>query len=310
MDNFSNSYDYISDDEISKLLGLYAISDQDLERIRSLGTIMLPRIKELVDTWYTWLETQAEYEQFFSEPETLERVKKLQHDYWSYFFSGEIDEAYLRQRKRVGETHARIGLPLTTYFASMNTWMEIYGDVLGERASSSDETSAEDGHIENSHSLAKLLHLDTAVVVETYSHMVNEQILSQTKSLMEMSTPVTQIWSGILLLPLVGIIDSKRAQDIMNATLGKISQLQARVFILDISGVAVVDTAVANHLIKITKATRLMGCESIISGVSPAIAQTVVELGIDVGTVKTTATMKDALSDAFRRTGMEISELN
>jgi rsbT co-antagonist protein RsbR len=117
---------------------------------------------------------------------------------------------------------------------------------------------------------------------------------------MEMSTPVTQIWEGILLLPLVGLIDSKRAQDIMNASLAKIAETQARSFILDISGVGVVDTAVANHLIKVTKATRLMGCECAISGVSPAIAQTIVELGIDVGEVKTTANMRDALSAAFR----------
>ena len=93
----------------------------------------------------------------------------------------------------------------------------------------------------------------------------------------------------------------------MNAVLAEIAKTQARVFIMDISGVAVVDTAVANHLIKITKATRLMGCSCTISGVSPAIAQTIVELGIEVGSVKTTATMKDALSDAFNRLGMEIN---
>jgi rsbT co-antagonist protein RsbR len=92
----------------------------------------------------------------------------------------------------------------------------------------------------------------------------------------------------------------------MNATLEKIAQSQARVFILDISGVGVVDTAVANHLIKISRATRLMGCESIISGVSPAIAQTIVDLGIEVGDVKTTATMKDALGMAFLQLDMEI----
>ena len=89
----------------------------------------------------------------------------------------------------------------------------------------------------------------------------------------------------------------------MNATLGKIADTQARVFILDISGVGVVDTAVANHLIKITRATKLMGCETTISGVSPAIAQTIVDLGIDVGEVKTTATMRDALADAVNGIG-------
>ena len=78
-------------------------------------------------------------------------------------------------------------------------------------------------------------------------------------------------------------------------------------FIMCISGVGGVDTAVANHLINITKVTRLMGCSCTISGVSPAIAQTIVELGIEVGTVKTTGTMKDALSDAYRRLGLEIN---
>ena len=115
---------------------------------------------------------------------------------------------------------------------------------------------------------------------------------------------MTQIWEGVLFLPIVGIVDSKRAQEIMNATLIKISQTRYRAFIMDISGVAVVDTAVANYLIKVTKATRLMGCECTISGLSPAIAQTIVELGIDVGQVMTTATMQDALVNAFQRLGL------
>jgi len=139
---------------------------------------------------------------------------------------------------------------------------------------------------------------------------VNETIASQTRSLMEMSTPVTEIWSDILLLPVVGIIDSKRAQDIMNATLSKIAESRARLFILDISGVAVVDTAVANNLIKVTKAMRLMGCECTISGLSPAIAQTIVELGIDVGKVKTTSNMKDALASAFHRLGVDVNKVS
>jgi rsbT co-antagonist protein RsbR len=111
-----------------------------------------------------------------------------------------------------------------------------------------------------------------------------------------------------VVLPVVGIIDSRRAQDIMAAMLAKIAETRSRVIILDISGVAVVDTAVANHLIKITKATRLMGCECTISGVSPAIAQTIVELGIDVGDVKTTATLQDSLVDAFKRTGTVLQD--
>ena len=102
-------------------------------------------------------------------------------------------------------------------------------------------------------------------------------------------------------------MDSSRAHEVMNSVLLKISQSRARVFIMDISGVAVVDTAVANHLIKITQATRLMGCESIISGLSPAVAQTIVELGVEVGSIRTTATLRDALELAFRSAGVTLS---
>ena len=115
----------------------------------------------------------------------------------------------------------------------------------------------------------------------------------------EMSTPVTPIWEGILLLPLVGVLDSMRAADIMKKSLSTISETGAKVYVIDISGVPTVDTAVANQLIKITKATRLMGCEAIVSGISPSIAHTMVELGINIDEIHTTATLRDAFETAL-----------
>ena len=120
-------------------------------------------------------------------------------------------------------------------------------------------------------------------------------------TLQQMSTPVTPIWDGILLLPLVGIMDSTRTDDVMRKTLGKISQTNSRMLILDISGVPTVDTAVANQLIKITKATRIMGCETLVSGVSCDIAHTIVELGVDLAGMQTTSTLRDALSQCLEK---------
>jgi anti-anti-sigma regulatory factor len=116
---------------------------------------------------------------------------------------------------------------------------------------------------------------------------------------------ITAIWDGILMLPVVGIVDSRRAQDIMQRMLEQISEKRATVFILDISGVAVVDTAVANHLIRMTKAARLMGSYTIVSGLSPSVAQTIVELGIEVGEMRTTGNLQDALKIAFDHIGGE-----
>jgi len=93
----------------------------------------------------------------------------------------------------------------------------------------------------------------------------------------------------------------------MESMLNKILETSSRVIILDIHGVASVDTAVANHIIKITKATRLMGCECLISGISPAVAQTIIQLGIEMGSIKTTSTLSDALAEALAIINLEVN---
>jgi rsbT co-antagonist protein RsbR len=122
----------------------------------------------------------------------------------------------------------------------------------------------------------------------------------------QMSTPTIQLWDGVLVLPVVGVIDSMRAQYMMESVLNKILQVYAKVIILDIQGVAAMDTTVANHLIKITKAAKLMGCECILSGISPAVAQTIIHLGVEMSEINTRATLKDALSVAFSLLDLEV----
>lgn len=129
---------------------------------------------------------------------------------------------------------------------------------------------------------------------------ITQEVQNRSLAMLEMSTPVAKIWEGVLFAPIVGIVDSRRSGDIMNKALASIVDNRAHTLMLDISGVAVVDTAVANHLIKIAKAAVLMGCKTIISGISPAIAQTITELGIELGSVQTTSTIESALREAIR----------
>jgi len=193
-----------------------------------------------------------------------------------------------------------VNLPIMIYMAGVNSLYPLFREF-------SLNAAADSGVQEAGAAVIKLLHLDAALICTAFTDRRDEIFAESSRAVMEMSTPVTEIWDGILLLPIVGIVDSRRSEDIMNAVLGAISSRAAREFILDISGVGVVDTAVANYLIRITKAASLMGCESTISGISPAIAQTIVQLGVDVGSVRTTATMMDALSGAFNRRGIHLS---
>jgi len=286
-----------------ELLRLFDIGEDDLRRIRAFGEIVQPKLDIFIERFYEWLATQPEFDEFFPDETLLGHVKKMMCGYWESFFEARMDESYLENRMHVGEVHARIGLPLSVYLASMDKALTLFTRDLYDDSLEQAECTA------TIRAVTKLLHFDSTLVVEVTSRMVNEAVIAQSRTLMEMSTPVTQIWAGVLFLPIVGIVDSKRAHEIMSSTLTKISQTQGRAFIMDISGVAVVDTAVANYLIKVTKATRLMGCETTISGVSPAIAQTIVDLGIDVGKVKTTATMQDALSDTFTRLSLSFEKV-
>ena len=137
--------------------------------------------------------------------------------------------------------------------------------------------------------------------VVKFASDITREVEDRSHALLEMSTPVTKIWDGVLFAPIVGIVDSRRSHDIMDKALSSIVEHQARTLMLDIGGVGMVDTAVANHLIKIAKAAVLMGCKTIISGISPAIAQTITELGIELGSIHTTSTIESALREAVTR---------
>ena len=134
----------------------------------------------------------------------------------------------------------------------------------------------------------------------------DHKLREQSNAIREMSTPTIKLWEGILVLPVIGVIDSARAQFMMESILNKILASSSKVIILDIHGVAAVDTAVANHLIKITKATKLMGCECLLSGISPAVAQTIIQLGINMTSIRTNSTLSDALKEAFSVLELEV----
>jgi rsbT co-antagonist protein RsbR len=126
-------------------------------------------------------------------------------------------------------------------------------------------------------------------------------IVKQQEDLLELSSPVTKVWDNILILPVIGTLDSQRTQIMMENLLEKIVKTGCTYSILDITGVPTVDTQVANHLLKTVTSARLLGAECIISGISPAIAQTIVHLGIDLSAIKTKATLQDAMIFAMKQ---------
>jgi rsbT co-antagonist protein RsbR len=149
--------------------------------------------------------------------------------------------------------------------------------------------------------IATLLDKLGLYTTEVYQQSREEVIQRQQQELLELSTPVVKLWDGVLALPLIGTLDSARTQVVMENLLQTIVTTGAAMTIIDITGVPVVDTLVAQHLLKTVAAARLMGTDCIISGIRPQIAQTIVHLGLELHTITTKATLADALALALQR---------
>jgi rsbT co-antagonist protein RsbR len=290
------------------VLEKFDLTPTDLELVREAGTYMVPQIRDFVEDWYAWLRQHEEFETFFGNAEELlAHVQRYQVRHWTTFFEGSIDESYLAARRHIGAVHGRIALPNLIYMAGMFMSDRLLRERLGSLRPAPVRLQ------EMLSAVEKLIQLDTYLVLdqihttqrEAAERAAEENALLEARSeaLLEQATPVTPIWEGILLLPLIGVLDSSRTQEIMTKTLSMISSTRTKVFMLDISGVRTVDTSVANQLVKITQATRLMGCEAIVSGISPEIAFTMVELGVEIGQIRTTATLRDAFEIALTLVG-------
>jgi rsbT co-antagonist protein RsbR len=144
------------------------------------------------------------------------------------------------------------------------------------------------------------------ITLEAYQRTREEIISRQQQEMIELSTPVVRLWDNVLALPLIGTLDSSRTQVVMQNLLEAIVQTRSDYAIIDITGVPVVDTLVAQHLLKTVAAARLMGADCLISGIRPQIAQTIIHLGVDLTEVTTKATLADAFAIALKRSGLRL----
>jgi rsbT co-antagonist protein RsbR len=142
---------------------------------------------------------------------------------------------------------------------------------------------------------------------EVFQKSREEIIKRQQMEMFELSTPVVKLWNGILAIPLIGTLDSARAQVVMENLLQSIVDTNSSIAIIDITGVPTVDTLIAQNLLKAASAARLMGAQCIICGIRPQIAQTMVHLGVEFGAVVTRATLADALAYAYQQLGYTVT---
>jgi rsbT co-antagonist protein RsbR len=170
-----------------------------------------------------------------------------------------------------------------------------------------DVSDGEKGGLRDFVSFSALVDQLGLLTFESYTKAREELIADQAEQLLELSTPVVKLWEGVVAVPLVGTLDSARAQVVMERLLQTLVDTGSPYAIIDITGVPAVDTQVAQHILKTVVAARLMGADCIISGIRPQIAQTIVALGIEFGDIATKATLADALRHVLRLAGVDAS---
>lgn len=146
--------------------------------------------------------------------------------------------------------------------------------------------------------LSAYLDLTVAVIGDEYLRSREKTIRQQQEAILELSTPVLQVRPGLLILPIVGLIDSYRARQLTEQLLESIGKQRARAVVLDLTGVPAVDSAVANHLLQTVEAARLLGARAVVTGLSTVNAQTLVRIGVDLSNLNTAGDLQDGLEQA------------
>ncbi|WP_327033260.1 STAS domain-containing protein [Micromonospora ureilytica] len=188
-------------------------------------------------------------------------------------------------------------------FSATETTISVFAlkDVLAELVQEAGGPNALQDYV----AFSKLVDEMGLFTFESFVRTRESLIADQAEQLLELSTPVVKLWEGVVAVPLVGTLDSARAQVVMERLLQTLVDTGSPYAIIDITGVPAVDTQVAQHILKTVVAARLMGADCIISGIRPQIAQTIVALGIEFGDIATKASLADALRHVLRLSGVE-----
>lgn len=303
----NNAPDYmtilkIDNRELKSRLAFFELTDEDFARLASLRDFANKYTNEITEALYELILGHPETKPFFPDDNTVQHVKGRQNAYFLGLFSGKCDLVYLENRLKVGAVHEDIGMPPKWYLGAYRRYLSLIYDRLVKELRSPKELSDSFG------SIKKLIFFDMSLAIDTYIAANLQTLGRHQAAIRELSTPVIKVYDRVLLLPIVGTVDTQRAQQIMEAVLTRVVQDQAMVMILDIAGVPVVDTKVADHLIKTTAAVRMLGAQTILTGISAMVARTVVQLGVDITMMHTRTRLADGIALALDMVGKRISD--
>ena len=290
----------ITEQDVERRKKFVGLEPKDYERIAAAKDLVVRNADDLTKTFFTFLAGFEEARVLLGYRELTDQARTLKREHLIAMVSGRYDLKYVEQRIRLGLLYGRVGLETKVFLGAFHHLLAQLGRLI-ERDHVSDT-------FETFMSIKKVAFLDIGVQIDVLTHERERTIRRQSEAIRELSTPVLQIRDRLLLLPLVGVIDTHRAQLITENLLTAIRKNRAKVVVMDITGVATIDSKVANHLVQAVSASRLMGARVLVTGVSAEVAQSLVALGIDLEPFSTVGDLQGGVEDAERILGYRVVE--
>jgi rsbT co-antagonist protein RsbR len=291
----------LSPHEIERRKVFVGLQPDDLTRIATIKDLVVRDADRYGAAFFNHLGVIEEAAGLTRNRTLMEEAKRLKHDHLVAMVQGEYGKDYMEQRVRLGVLYSRAGLDTRVFLGAFHALMrEVGRDVIKHFAKAPAEG------FESFMSLKKIGFLDIGLIVDVLIAERERTINLQQDAIRELSTPVLQLRERLLILPIIGVLDSMRAKQLTDDLLRSIRANRAKIVVMDITGVAAVDSKVANHLIQTVAAARLMGANVIVTGLSAEVAQSLVALGVDLTSIRTMNDLQGGLEEAERLLGYRV----
>jgi len=302
----------LPDGQLAKDMGLTEESVERRQRVVGLGPDDMPRIARIRDlvsrhaeehaaVFFSFLSTLDEARDLMRNRDALEAARKLKVEHLVAMVSGRYGLEYAQQRLKLALLYGRVALETRVFLGAFHHLLRTIGLKVVKEA-----RSAEEG-FEDFMSLKKIAFFDIGLIVDAMVFERERTIRRQQEAIKDLSTPVLQIRDRLLMLPIIGAIDTHRARMITEALLHAIRAARAKVVVIDVTGVSAVDTKVANHLLQTVAAAKLMGATVVVTGLSAEVAQTLVNLGVDLTRLHTIGDLQGGIEEAERLIGYRVT---
>jgi rsbT co-antagonist protein RsbR len=283
---------------IERRLEFVGFADQDAKRVETMADLVASHLDTFTSAFFDHLTSFEEAAGLTKNLALLDQARQLKRAHLRAMVSGKFDVRYVQERLKLAMVYAHASLDLRLFLGAFHHLMQTIGFQVMKQASK----RPSDG-FERFMSFTKIAFFDLSLITDVMVFERERIIRLQQESLRELSTPVLQIRERLLILPIIGVIDTQRARQVTESLLHAIRTHRAKVAVIDITGVPVVDSKVANHLMQTVMAARLMGTLAIVTGLSAEVAQALVTLGVDLGNVRTAGDLQGGLEEAERLLG-------